>query len=377
MVWLFWSAAALLLYTFAGYPLLLWLTSLWSQRPHRRAAIYPRVSLIVTAHNEAASIRRKILNCLELDYPPERREIIVASDGSEDSTTEVVNSFRDRGIQMIDLGERRGKQYAQMLARDIASGEILVFTDVNVLLGRDALREIVSNFADPAVGCVSSEDQVLTGTGSRVGERSYVQLEMWLRRLESRLGSLITASGSFFAARRNVCEEWHVDQTSDFFVPLHAIGMGLRAVVDPQSVGLYSAAGSEKAELHRKVRTIVNGLHVFFAHKEMLNPFRNGRVAWQLVSHKLCRWLTPFAILALLVSSFSLWHAGAVYRLCSAFLGGILLAGISALIAGRLAAWKPIRLAGYFLLGNAATLLAWSYFLSGERFVVWQPTRRS
>jgi glycosyltransferase involved in cell wall biosynthesis len=376
MIWLFWLAAALLVYTFAGYPAILWLLARERNRLHRRAPVQPVVSIIITAHNEESLIGRKILNSLNLDYPREKREIIVVSDGSVDRTSSIAESFAAQGVCLIDLPVRGGKQFAQLQARDASSGEILIFTDAGTDLPPNALGEIVSNFADPAVGCVSSEDQLVQQKGGWMGERAYVQLEMWLRRLESRAGTVVTASGSFFAARRAVCEKWHVDQTSDFFVPLHAIAMGLRAVVDPASVGIYSTPHSPGAELQRKVRTIVNGLHVFFSHAKLLNPFRHGMVAWQLVSHKLCRWLTPFAVLALLVSSVALWHAGVFYCLCAVLLVAGVAIGILGLAAGRLTQWKPLRLAGYLLLGNAATVVAWSYFITGERFVTWQPTRR-
>src|SRR6266849_1073703 len=375
MIWVFWWAAIFLIYTFAGYPFVLWLVSLWRRRPYQRGAIQPRISLIIAAHNEAAAIRRKILNCLELTYPKDKYEIIVASDGSDDGTTEIVRSFSPQGVNLIEIPHRCGKQYAQMLARDASQGEVLVFTDAGVELQPDGLQKIVSNFADPSIGCVSSEDRVIKGKG--MGERSYVQLEMWLRRLESRIGSVVTASGSFFAARRTVCEVWHTDQTSDFFVPLNAVSQGLRAVVDPESLGRYSLVHSEKDELQRKIRTIVNGLHVFFSHLHLLSPFRYGFFPWQLISHKLFRWLTPSAILFLTVSNLFLWKTSSFYRMCFALQVGVYGAGLLALVADRSSGWKPIRLAGYFLLGIAATLMAWFYFLSGEKFVTWQPTQRA
>lgn len=376
MIWFFWLAATFIFYTFVGYPSLLWLLARKRNLMHQRAPIHPMVSIIITAHNEEMLIRRKIPNCLELNYPPEQREIIVVSDGSVDLTAAIAESFSAHGVRLIDLPERRGKQYAQLQARDASSGEILVFTDAGTHLSPNALQEIVSNFADPGVGCASGEDQLVQQKEGWIGERAYVQLEMRLRRLESRVGTVVSASGSFFAARRSVCEKWHVDQTSDFFVPLHTISLGLRAVVDPASVGIYATPHSSRAELQRKVRTIVNGLHVFFSHRELLNPFRQGLASWQLISHKLCRWLTPFAMLGLLVSSLALWHDAVFYRLCASLLVAGMAIGILGLAAGRLTPWKPLRLAGYLLLGNAATVMAWSYFISGERFVTWQPTRR-
>lgn len=376
MAGVFWLAALFLIYTFAGYPLLLWVVSQIRDQSHRRVPIEPGVSLIIAAHNEASSISRKLLNCLELDYPKDKLEVLVASDGSDDGTVEIVRSFAGKGVQLIEIPNRRGKQYAQLQARDLACGEILVFTDVGVELDSDGIRQIVSNFADPSVGCVSSEDRVAQKR-SGMGEQLYVRFEMWMRRAESRIGSLVTASGSFFAARRTVCDIWHIDQTSDFFVPLNTVTAGLRAVVDPESIGRYGLVSSERDELKRKIRTIVNGLQVFFSHSRLLNPVRYGFFSWQLISHKLFRWMIPPAMLVLLISNCFLWSAGSFYRMSLALQAGVYAAGLLALSANRFSAWKPIKLAGYFLLANAATLMAWFYFLSGEKFVSWQPTQRS
>jgi hypothetical protein len=373
---IFWLAAGFLVYTFLGYPLLLRGASLLRKRPHRRAPNEPFVSVIIAAHNEGHAIGKKIQNCLALEYPRDKFEIIVASDGSTDNTVEIVRAFATQGVRPIDISERRGKTYAQLQARDMARGEILVFTDVGVELEPDGLRHVVSNFADSSVGCVSSEDRVVKQKRGWMGEQSYVDLEMWIRRSESRIGSLVTASGSFFAARRGVCEVWDVEQTSDFFVPLNAVRQGLRAVVDPKSVGRYGLVRSEPDELKRKVRTIVNGLQVFFTHADLLNPFRYGLFSWQLISHKLCRWFIAPAILVLLISNCFLWTGSGLYRMCLFLQCSLYGAGLLALTAHGFSEWKPIKLAGYFLLGNAATLMAWFYFLSGEKFVSWQPTQR-
>jgi glycosyltransferase involved in cell wall biosynthesis len=375
MIGAFWLTVLFLFYTLAGYPLALWTLSRFRNRPHHRGAITPSVSIIIAAHNEAGGIANKILNCLELTYPADKYEIIVASDGSDDGTVDIVRSFAKRGVQSIEIPERRGKQFAQLLARNRARGEILVFTDAGVQLDPDALQTIVVNFADPEVGCVSSEDQIAKRPGWK-SEQSYVSFEMGMRRLESRIGSLVTASGSFFAARRAVCEPWHTDKTSDFFVVLNTVSAGMRAVVDPASIGRYGLSRSDRGELQRKVRTIVNGLDVFFMHIDLLNPFRYGFFSWQLASHKLFRWLVPTAVLVLLISNFFLWKSGPFYQLCLIGQVGIYGAGLLALTANRFAQWKPVKLAGYFLMGNAATLMAWFYFLSGEKFVNWQPTQR-
>ena len=377
MIWIFWSAALFLIYTFAGYPLLLWVISLWRSRAHQRAAIQPKVSLIIPAHNEAGLLRSKIENSLELVYPRDKLEIIVASDASTDDTADIVRSFAKDDVKLVEIPERRGKHHAQMIAREVSQGEILVFTDACVHLESDALRRIGSNFADPSVGCVSSEDQVVEPKKSWMGEQFYVLFEMWLRRLEAQTGSLVTASGSFFAARREVCKAWHPEQSSDFFIPLHTVAQGRRAIIDPDCHGHYAVVRCEKAELQRKVRTIVHGLAVLFSHLEMLNPLRYGFFSWQLISHKLFRWLMPFGILSLLVSNAFLWKSGAFYRVSLVLQAAVYGSALLALGTGRLAQFKAFRLASFFLLGNAATLMAWVKFCSGERFAAWHPTRRS
>lgn len=376
MVAIFWLSFAFLAYTFFGYPLLLWLLSLLRHRAHRRAEIFPAVSLIIAVHNEAAGIARKLENCMELDYPQDKLEILVASDGSQDSTAEIVRRFAGDRILLVELPERRGKHYAQMVARDSSRGEILVFSDCSIHLPPDALRKIVSNFADPAVGCVSSEDRVITAKDALQGEGSYIGFEMWLRRLESRVGSLVGASGSFFAVRHELCSEWHPGQSSDFFIPLHTAERGLRTVVDPESVGQYGLTRSEKAEFQRKVRTIVHGLDVLFHHLALLNPFRYGLFSWQLASHKLARWMAPFAAVLLLVASAFLWNAGPLYHAVLVAQAALYLTGFVALAVKSLANVRPFRLASFFLLGNAATLTAWLQFGLGERYVSWEPTHR-
>ncbi len=377
MVVIFWLSFAFLAYTFIGYPLLLWLLSRLRRREHQRAEIFPPVSLIIAVHNEATGIARKLENSLALDYPPEKLEILVASDGSQDATAEIVRGFAPDRIRLVELPERRGKHHAQMIARDHSCGEILIFSDCSIHLEPAALRQIVSNFADPSIGCVSSEDRVVTAPDALQGEGSYIGFEMWLRRLESRVGSLVGASGSFFAARRELCQQWHPGQSSDFFIPLHAAERGLRTIVDPESVGQYGLTRSEKAEFHRKVRTIVHGLDVLFHHLPLLNPFRYGLFSWQLASHKLARWIAPFAALALLAASATLWNAGPLYQAALVTQAGLYLTGFVALAVKRLEHLRPFRFASFFLLGNAATLTAWLQFGLGERYVSWEPTHRS
>ncbi|MGH9580522.1 MAG: glycosyltransferase [Terriglobales bacterium] len=377
MLILYWLSVAFLGYTFLGYPLLLCLVASLRRQKHQRSMICPKVSLIIPCYNEGDNLQYKIQNSLSLTYPKDRLEIIVVSDGSEDAPGKIVEKFPDPVLKFVELPQRRGKHHAQMVARDASSGEILVFTDASVLLDENALETIVSNFSDPRVGCVSSEDDVVNRAGSGSGEHLYVRLEMWLRRVEAAAGSLVGVSGSFFAARRGLCERWHPEQSSDFFIPLHSVQQGLRTIVDPASRGHYGVTRRAREELYRKIRTIVHGLDVLFTHGELVNPFRFGFFALQLISHKLFRWLVPFATLTLLVSNAALWQSGALYRFTLLLLLALFGCGGLALLVSRLDRLALFRTAGFIVLVNAATLTAWFRFFTGEKFVTWQPTRRS
>ena len=377
MVWVFWCSFIFIAYTFVGYPGMLWLLARRRTKSLRRADIWPRVSLIVAAHNAGKIIRAKLENTLRLAYPEDKLEIIVASDGSEDDTAAVVRSFAPRGVRLLEIRPRRGKHHAQMIARDVADGEVLVFTDASVLLEPDSLRTMVANFADRSVGVVSSEDQIDGRQNRAAGESSYVRGEMGLRRLESRVASAVSASGSFFGARQEICDDWHPECSSDFFLALHAVERGFRVVVDPECRASFAVVKPGRAEFHRKVRTIVHGLDVLFAHLGLLNPFRHGFFSWQLASHKLFRWLVPYALIVLLLSNIFLWGKHPFYQLLLLLQVCAYSAAIVALALEHRLKFKPLKLAAFFLMGNAATLVAWVKFSLGERYVIWEPSRRS
>ncbi len=372
---LFWMSAGAIVYTLAGYPVLMRGLCAIRAREHRRERISPRVTLVVAVHNAEGLIRQKIENTLELTYPRDKLDIAIASEGSTDGTNEIVEGYGHCGIRLIEIPEHRGKHYAQISALTQANSEIVVFTDAAIILPPDAIEQIVSNFADPQVGCVSSEDRIVTNAAANA-EAAYVPAEMQLRRLEAAANSVVGVSGSFFAARREICENWHCDQTTDFFIVLHAVAKGYRAIVDPQSVGYFTVAPSSKTEFPRKVRTVVHGLQVVAHHLHLLDPSRFGIFAWQLFSHKLLRWLLPFALLALFVSNALLWSRGLFFQLVFVAQSAGYVTGLVGWFVRPLAKIRPIQLATFFLVSNAAVVVAWLRFATGEKFVTWEPTRR-
>lgn len=373
---LFWFSVGFLFYSYFGYPLLLLFISTFRKYPVRRGNIEPHVSFIITAHNEEARIRDKIWNTLQLCYPRAKLEIIVASDCSTDLTDEIVRTYAPEGVRLVRAAERRGKENAQRCALEAASGTILVFSDVATMLDPQAITQIVSNFADPSVGCVTSTDRLIAPDGQIRGEGAYVRYEMFLRALESRVNSVVGLSGSFFAARKEVCHPWRVDLQSDFNTLLNAIRQGLRGVSDPRSLGYYKDIASGEEEFERKVRTIVRGIAVFMGNLSLLNPFRHGLFAWQLASHKLFRWLNPFFLLTVFLSNILLLSSSPLF--VATFAIQVTFYGLAIYSTLRPPApQRPVlRLPAYLLVTHLAIGAAWYRYYRGERCLVWNPSRR-
>ncbi len=373
---LFWGSVFAVLYTYFGYPLVLLIISRYESHSTSltQGEHTPSVTLIITAHNEAARIEKKLQNTLELEYPPERMEIIVASDASTDGTDETVQQYAHRGIRLVRSPRRAGKEFAQKCAIQEARGDVIVFSDVATILDRHAIRTIVSNFSDPTVGCVSSEDRFIDEAGNVSGEGTYVRYEMWLRSLESKVHSLVGLSGSFFAARRLLCLDWPADIPSDFNTLLNAIRHGYRGVNDPKSIGTYTNIKDETREFQRKVRTITRGISALMHDPSLMNPLRYGIFSWQIISHKLMRWLVPLFLVVTLVMNVIL----ALQRRWYVLILSVQAAFYGLALSGSRHADRSLllKIPYYFLQVNRAIAVAWLKYLKGERYVTWTPSAR-
>jgi len=374
--YVFWISIFMIFHAYFGYPLSLRLISSFKRNEARKAPIEPPVTLIITACNEERRIRDKMENTVSLDYPKDKLQVLVASDGSTDATNDMVREYVQHGIDLLAFPARRGKENAQKDAVQHATGEIIVFSDVATRLDPHGLQEIVANFADPTVGCVSSVDRVIGQDGNPCGEGAYVRYEMWLRKLESRVNSLVGLSGSFFAARSAVCRDFSGEMQSDFRTVLNSMKLGLRGISDPESIGYYQDISDSRKEFDRKVRTVLRGLTVFFRNLEFLNVFRYGLFSYQYFCHKLLRWLVPlFLVTALganaLLSLGSLWYS---------LLLPFQLAFYALAIGGWLSKSPPanavIKIPMYFFAVNLAILVAWWRFARGKRMVMWAPSQR-
>jgi cellulose synthase/poly-beta-1,6-N-acetylglucosamine synthase-like glycosyltransferase len=367
---LFWVSVALVVYTYLGYPLVLWGMTWLRSRPVRKQPIVPAVSIIVAARNEADKIRRKIEHTLALDYPSDHLEIIVASDASDDGTDDIVSEYAGRRVRLVRAAQRKGKEHAQSLALMVATGEIVVFTDAATTLEPLALRRLVENFADSSIGAVSSEDSVVDAAGNPTAEGVYVRYEMWVRRLESRFHSIVGLSGSCFAMRRRLCGSWSATLASDFMAALHAARGGYRAVADASARGRFTTVPSTQAEMTRRVRTFLRGITVLMANLDLLNPLNHGRFAFQLASHKLLRFMAPLLLIVAFLTS--MLELRTPFWIQVVFYG---LAGAGGAIRPLRRFW-PVRVAHYFIVVQWAMLMAWGRYVLGEQQVTWEPSRR-
>jgi len=376
MTIVFWISVLGVIYSYLLYPLILSLLPKRGTVSDSAARSLPRVSVIIAAFNEKAQIREKLQNTLALDYPKDLLQVIVASDASTDGTDEIVQALSDQGVSLVRSTSRAGKEHAQTLAIAEASGEILVFSDVAAQIPKQTLRNLVKDFADERVGAVSSEDRLISPTGQIVGEGLYLKYEMWLRRLESRVNTVVGLTGAFFGVRRHLCDEWDVRTTSDMTAALDCIRHGYVAISDPDVVCYYSDIKDERREYGRKVRSTVRGWTAVFRRREVLNPLVYRLAAFQLWSHKVARWLVPWFLLSLLVSSMLLWQEHWAYRTLFAAQLFFYAAALVGLVWRRSRRLAVMRILAYFVMVNTAIAHATVAGLCGFHFNVWEPSKR-
>jgi cellulose synthase/poly-beta-1,6-N-acetylglucosamine synthase-like glycosyltransferase len=376
---LFWITVVALVYTYVGYPLLLLAVSFIRPKPVTRGDYEPAVTVIITAYNEERDLKAKLENTLSLDYPSHLLEIIVASDCSSDGTDDIVRSFADRGVILHRQLERLGKTAAQNAAVELARGDIILFSDATTLYQQDVLRSIMPNFADSTVGCVAGKliyiDPRNSGVGS--GTRSYWGYETFLKTHESRVCSLIGASGCLYSIRRSAYVPLYNEACSDFIIATKMVEQGLRAVYEPAAVCWEETNYGPEKELNMRVRVITQTYTDLWRHRAMMNPLRSGFYAVQLLSHKVFRYLVPVFMIVLLVSALVLALRGSI------FFTAVLLAQVAFYLLAAIG-WFAVKVGvksrllvfpQYFLLANWAALVAFYKFVSGERYARWEPIR--
>jgi len=374
----FWLSAAALLYTYAGYPLLLFIVSTFRPLTVRVGDYQPTVSLIITAYNEELDLAAKLENTLTLDYPHELIEIIVASDCSTDRTDDIVREFAARGVRLHRQPQRLGKTAAQNAAVERAGGEIVVFSDATTLYQPDVLRILMPNFADSSVGCATGRVVYNDAATSSVGHgtRSYWSYEFLLKKGESSACSLTGVCGCLYAVRRSAYVPLYHEACSDFIIATKMVEQGLRAVYEPGAVCMEETNQRADKELKARVRIITQTLSDLWRNRAMLNPLISGFYAIQLFSHKVMRYLAPLSLIAMLAASAWLAPRSTFYVVVCAGQLSVYGAAILAWALERAGWHSPLLgIPQYFVLANIASLIGFYKFLRGERYVRWEPVR--
>jgi poly-beta-1,6-N-acetyl-D-glucosamine synthase len=376
MKWVFWMSATFIAYTYLGYPLWLWIRSRWCRQPVRSGPYLPCLSIIMVVHNEEKALPRKLRNLLDLNYPNESLEIVVVSDGSTDSTNQILSEHTGNPhIRVIFNPQQQGKAAGLNAAMSWVRGEIVVFTDARQQIERDAIRILVENFADSDIGCASGE-LMLGDPESGEAEQGmgvYWRIEKAVRELESAVGSVVGATGAIYGVRRkllvNVPDEAILD---DVYIPMHVIRRGARVIFDPRARAWDTPDQGTAREFTRKVRTLGGNYQLLQLAPWLLtsaNPLR-----FQFVSHKVLRLVVPFALLATLLASFL--TPGVFYRsaviLQLAFYTLSFLGLAHFLQRGPLA--RVADAARTFVLLNTAAAVAFANFAAGRK-VAWGTIR--
>lgn len=366
---LFWLCALLIAFAYAGYPVWLYFRARFCARPVRRANIFPMTTILLAARNEEENLVRKLQNLDGLDYPANQLEILVVSDGSTDGTTRILAAWERAGHRVMILPEHRGKASALNSGIAEARGEIVVFTDARQILAPDSLKNLIANFADPSVGCVSGD--ITLGdptTGAPMnGLGVYWRMETYMRRWEGALGCLVGAAGCLYAVRRNLVVPFPAETIlDDVYLPVHIARQGKQVVFESSARGWDCPHDNQRREFRRKVRTITGNYQLL-----QLAPWlvtSSNPVRFQFFCHKVLRLAAPFAFACLLISS--LLTPGPFYRAAFVLQVCCYASALVALLRPRLGVLS--RLGDFslaFLVLNAAAIVALLYFLTGKKQV--------
>jgi cellulose synthase/poly-beta-1,6-N-acetylglucosamine synthase-like glycosyltransferase len=370
-----WLCLGLVVNVYIGYPLALLLVPGRRRGQSPATAPCPRVSILIAAYNEETEIGDTIENKLSLDYPPERMQLIVVSDGSSDRTDAIARSFAGPRTQFIRQEPRQGKTAALNRAFSEATGDLLLFSDANSRWERSALRHLVAPFADPEVGYVTGTLMYLNpgDVPSAASCGAYMRYENLLRKLETRVGSIVGVNGGIDAVRRSLYQPMRADQIPDFILPLNVVEQGYRVVFCPEAIAYERALAVSMDEFRMRIRVSLRSLRALVEKRTLLLP-RYGWFAFQLLVHKVLRYTLFVPLSIALVANAALWHS-AVYRVVLAAQLVLYAAAGLGLLFERGLLGRLLRLPAFFLVTNVAAAVAFVKLLRGERQIQWQPRK--
>ncbi len=378
----FWLSLILIFYAYFGYPLLITLLSFLVNNKVNKAEIEPFVTLLITAFNEEKDITDKIKNSLNLDYPKDKFEIVVASDGSTDATDDIVRSFENNEagikVRLHRVEGRVGKTATQNSAVKVCRGEIIIFSDAASMYDRNVIRALVKNYADPKVGAVSGmytyEDK--EGASSGLATIVFWNLENYIKKRQTRIRTITGCCGCIYSLRKELYTNLPSTIISDLVEPLMILQKGYRIVFEPEAKALEETAGKTADEFKMRIRVIVRGMTGMLFARKLYNPIKYPFVSLQLVSHKVMRWLIPIFCILAFVSNAILSFSSQLYSLI--FLGQLVfyaLAGIGFLLEKSGIHKMIFYLPLYFCIVNLAALISMFKVFQGQNIVTWQTKR--
>lgn len=372
----------LLLLAYAGYPALLAIGARIRRRPplpSQDPAEWPEVTVVVPVFNEERSLPGALDALLQCDYPVGKRHVLVVSDASTDGTDAIVSGYADRGVRLVRMPERKGKTAAESAAAPFFRGSLVITTDATTRIQPRSLKALVRVFQDPAIGLASGRDVSIAGgdPASTGSESGYVGYEMWVRSLETASGSIVGASGCFFAIRPELFDPAFPESLSrDFASTLLTVERGYRAVSVSAATCLVPRSSSLGGEYRRKVRTMARGLGTLWYKKGLMAFRRDPWFSVALIGHKLIRWLV---FLLAPLSLFGLALLATRYPAAQVILGLTVVGILLGLLAFRWPAGRiprPLAVLGFAVSSFVAGFMAWLKVFRGEQNPVWEPTRR-
>jgi cellulose synthase/poly-beta-1,6-N-acetylglucosamine synthase-like glycosyltransferase len=376
MKYLFWIAATLVGYSYLGYPAWLWVRSRWSPRPVRRGSALPSVSAVMVVRNEGEVIARKLENLLSLEYPADKLEVVVVSDGSSDRTSAILAEYSEDSsegsrVRTLIKPSSQGKAAGLNNAIQIAKGEILLFTDARQQIEPAALRMLVENFSDPTVGAASGElmlgDPSVGETGKGMG--LYWRIEKKIRELESAASSVAGATGAIYCARRSLVVSAPLPEGTildDLLLPMQVVRQGSRVIFDSRARAWDSPDLGDGREFSRKVRTLSGNYQLLQLAPWLLTS--EDPIRFEFISHKLSRLAVPFALLALLIASIFL--AEPFYRIAFGLQLAFYALSVAAIANVKIGPLSRIAdPARTFLVLNSAAMIAFVNFVTGRKAI--------
>ncbi len=375
---LFWIACVTLVYVYVLYPVAARVLAAQFGAAEATGDLALSVTIIVTAYNEEKGIIAKLDNLLALDYPKELVDVIVASDASSDATDRLVQECGSERVQLLRVEGRLGKTACQNAAAARARGAILIFTDATTRLDASVPRALVRRFCAADVGCVAGRLMYVSRTENVTGRggETYWDYEIKLRTAESALGSLVGVSGCLYAVRREAYREINPALISDFVISMKMREQALRTVLAADALCYEETLNQGAHELSMRVRVAIRSINALICERQFLNPWRYGLFAWQLWSHKLLRYASPFLWLIALGTNIVLASRHPFYLALLGCQLAVILSGIIGFaLQSRFAKLGILSRPYYFLLTNVASFIAALRYVRGERMVTWKPVR--